>query len=131
MKTYTIVAALLLLPGVAAAQFGGIDTFLGSIGTFINNVLIPLIFALALLFFIYGMFKYFIQGGDDQGNRETGRQLMIWAVLGFVFMVSIWGIVNLVANGLGFSGEQINNIPTGPGVQQGGGGSSGPRFGPQ
>ncbi len=118
MKTYTIVAALLLLPGVAAAQFGGIDTFLGSIGTFFNNVLIPLIFALALLFFIYGMFKYFIQGGDDQGNRETGRQLMIWAVLGFVFMVSIWGIVNLVANGLGFSGETVNNIPTGPTLRQ-------------
>ncbi len=116
MKIHTtlLAVALIVLPGTAAAQFGAIDTFLGSIGTFINNVLIPLIFALALLFFIYGMFKYFIQGGDDEGNRETGRQLMIWAVLGFVFMVSIWGIVNLVANGFGFSGETVNNIPTGP-----------------
>jgi hypothetical protein len=120
MKIYTTIlaSALIALPGIAAAQFGGIDTFLGRIGTFINNVLIPLIFAFALLFFIYGMFKYFIQGGDNDGNRETGKQLMIWAVIGFVLMVSIWGIVNLLAGGLGTAlgtnNSGPNSIPTGP-----------------
>lgn len=54
-------------------------------------------------------------GGDDDGNRETGRQLMIWAVVGFVAMVSVFGVVNLVANGLGFSDdEEIQNIPNVP-----------------
>ena len=116
-KAISIVPAFLLfVPYLALAQFGAIDTFLGKISTFINHVLIPLVFAVALLFFIYGMFKYFIQGGDSDDSRETGKQLMIYAVVGFVAMVSIWGVVNLVAGGLGFSADSnINNIPTGPG----------------
>ncbi len=118
MKKFgTPVAAftMFLLPVVALAQFGEINDFLGDISDFINGTLIPLVFAAALLMFIWGMFKYFIMGGDDDGNRETGRQLMIWAVVGFVAMVSVFGVVNLVANGLGFSDdEEIQNIPNVP-----------------
>ncbi len=119
MKTHILVLALLLVPSVTFAQFGGIDTFFKNIGTFINNILIPLVFAAALLMFIYGMFLYFIYGGDNDGEREKGQNLMIWGVVGFVLMVSIWGIVNLVSGGLlesfgtGISNEGVE-IPTGP-----------------
>ncbi len=107
--------ALLVLPVVTFAQFGEINDFLDDISSFINGTLIPLVFAIALLTFIYGMFKYFIMGGDDDGNRETGRQLMLYAIIGFVAMVSVFGIVNLIAGGLGFSDEEnIQNIPNVP-----------------
>ncbi|MEZ4200646.1 MAG: pilin [Candidatus Paceibacterota bacterium] len=103
------------LPAVALAQFGDINTFFGKITTFINDILIPLIFALALLMFIWGMFRFFIAGGHDEDAREKGKNLMLYAVVGFVLMVSIFGIVNLIANGLGFSKQQdINNIPNVP-----------------
>ncbi len=106
---------VLLTPALALAQFGEINDFLDDISAFINGTLIPLVFAIALLLFIYGMFKYFIMGGDDDGNRETGRQLMLWAIVGFVAMVSVFGIVNLIAGGLGFSDdENIQNIPNVP-----------------
>ncbi len=40
---------------------------------------------------------------------------MLYAVIGFVVMVSIFGIVNLIAGGLGFSSdENIQNIPNVP-----------------
>ncbi len=108
--------ASFIFPVVAAAQyFGPIDGFLGRVVGFINGVLVPLIFTLALLFFIYGMFKYFIANGDSDSDRETGRELMISAVIGFVLMVSIWGIVNLVAGGLQ-AGLGGNSAPTLPGV---------------
>ncbi len=108
------ILTLLVFPVVAAAQFfGPIDGFLGRVVGFINGVLVPLIFTLALLFFIYGMFKYLIWHGDSDGDRETGRQLMISAVIGFVLMVSIWGIVNLVAGGLqtGLGSTQPPQLP--------------------
>lgn len=107
-------AALLpLIPVVALAQeFGEIDTFFGKITTFINNTLIPLVFAVALLMFIWGMFWYFIAKNDT--DKEKGKSLAIWAIVAFVLMVSIWGIVNLIAGGLGFSGETVQNIPTAP-----------------
>lgn len=112
---------VLALPFVTMAQeddagdFGEISTFIGKISTFINGTLIPLIFGIALLVFLWGIFKYFILGGGDDGKREEGKQLMLYAIIGFVVMVSVFGIVNMIANGLGFSGEDtIQNIPNVP-----------------
>jgi hypothetical protein len=103
------------LPLVAFAQFGEVSTFIGKISTFINSTLIPMVFAIALLVFLWGMFKYFIMGGGDAESREAGTQLMLYAIGGFVVMVSVFGIVNMIASGLGFSGkENIENIPNVP-----------------
>lgn len=103
------------VPMVALAQeFGQINSFVGRITTFINNTLIPLIFGIALLVFIWGMFRFFVYGGHNEEEKEKGKSLMVWATVGFVLMVSIWGIVNLLAGGLGFTGETVNNIPTVP-----------------
>jgi len=107
-----------LLPVVALAQsgdFGGITTFVKNINLFINNTIIPLLYGLALLVFLWGMFKYFILGGGDEGSRKEGRQLMLWGIIGFVVMVSVFGIVNLIADGLGFdNSDTIQNLPNVP-----------------
>jgi hypothetical protein len=81
---------------------------------FINNTLIPLVFALALLVFFYGIFKYFILGGGDESNRKDGRQLMLYAIIGFVVMASIYGIVALVSGGLGINNQNQINVPVVP-----------------
>lgn len=101
-------------PLFALAQFGGINTFLGKIIEFMNNVLVPLVFALAFLVFLWGMFKTFILGGGDEDKQKEGKQLMMYSIAGFVVMVSLWGIVNLLAGGFGFSGERIQNVPNLP-----------------
>jgi hypothetical protein len=106
---------LALSPALALAQFGEVNTFFGKITQFINDVLIPLVFAIALLVFIWGAFQYFILGGHNEEKQKEGRGLMMYAIIGFVLMVSIFGIVNLIANGLGFSKqENIENIPNVP-----------------
>jgi hypothetical protein len=55
------------------------------------------------------MFKYFIAGGADEGKREEGKSLMIYATLGFVLIIVFWGIVNLFAGSTGLEGETITN----------------------
>lgn len=105
-QTYTAITAyiavLFLLPFATFAQeyFGEVDTFFINIGGFIDNILIPLLFTLALLVFLFGMFKYFILGGGNESEREKGKQLIMYSLIGFVLMVSIWGIVNIIAGGL-------------------------------
>lgn len=107
--------ALALVPALALAQFGEINDFVNDILGFINDVLIPLLFALALLLFLWGVFYFFIVGRDDDEKRKTGKSYMLWAIIGFVVMVSVFGIVNLIAGGLGFSDdENIDNIPNVP-----------------
>jgi hypothetical protein len=98
-KIVILSSFFLMIPVVASAQLGSVDTFFNNIGTFIGNVLIPLIFGLALLIFIWGMFRFFIWGGGNEEERSKGKQLIIWSIVGFVLMVSIWGIVNIVSSG--------------------------------
>lgn len=125
MKKIGVSLIAFLLPFMAFAadaadtttdgKFGEIGTFVGNISGFINSTLIPLLFGVALLVFLWGIFKYFILGGGDEGKREEGKQLMLYAIIGFVVMVSVFGIVNMIANGLGFSDdEKIQHIPDVP-----------------
>ncbi len=109
----------LLLPAVTHAQyFGVIDTFLQGVGAFIGAYLVPLVFAISLVVFIWGMFLYFIAGGADEKKREQGKGLALWAVIGLVIMVTIWGIVNLLAGGLltglNESNKQLDILPRTP-----------------
>lgn len=100
--------------GSGPGNLTGVATFLRNLVGFMNNVLVPAIFALAFLIFIWGMFKFFILGGHDTEKQEEGKSLMLYAIAGFVVMISLWGIVNLVANGFGFDGQGPQNLPTGP-----------------
>ena len=110
--------SLWLLPVLAFAQpragLGGIGDTVSVAIDFINGFLVPAVFAIAFLLFIWGMFKYFILGGASEDSRESGKQLMIWGVVAFVMMVSIWGIVNVVADGLNFNDPDIQQIPDVP-----------------
>lgn len=119
MKKHTTIALALAyaLPLVASAQAfareGALTGYLTSIVGFINNYIIPLIIAAAILSFIWGMFSYFILGGADEERRGKGQQLMIWAVVGLVLMLSIQGIVNIFADAVGLQEGRID-IPQVP-----------------
>ena len=118
----TVVSVLMaMLPLFAFAQTNagnltGVTTFIQNIIRFMNGTLVPLIFAIAFLVFLWGMFKTFILGGSDEDKQKEGKQLMMYSIAGFVIMVSLWGIVNLVAQGFGFTttGQGIQNIPNLP-----------------
>ena len=116
--------ALFLLPVVALAaddDLGEITTTFQNIMAFINDTLIPLVFALALLMFLYGVFKYFIVGSGDESKRQEGRQMMLYSIIGFVAMVAIFGLVNIVANGLGLTKDNTKvNMPSVPGFEKSG-----------
>jgi hypothetical protein len=113
----SIVAIALSLPALTSAgtpapgQLTGVRTFIANIMDFINDIVVPAIFAIAFLVFLWGMFQTFILGGSDEDKQKEGRSLMMYSIAGFVIMVSLWGIVNLVANGFGFNGQDIQNIP--------------------
>lgn len=113
-----LLPVILLTPvfASAATTFGsGLNTYITSIMTFINTILVPLVFALAFLAFLWGMFQTFILGGGDEEKQSKGKQLMMYSIAGFVVMISIWGIVNFVAGALGFTGQQnIGTIPNAP-----------------
>lgn len=112
-----LIPVWLAVPLLALAQTPQLGWF-GSLFTQIENLVnaaIPILMALALLLFVWGVIKYFILGADDETNRETGRQYMLYAIIGLVAIVAVWGIVNLVVQILGTG---YGTAPAQPGVPQ-------------
>lgn len=89
----------------AQASKDSVQGYIVAILLFINFVVLPLIFSIALLFFLINAARYFIIEGADKDGREKARKLALYGIGGFVFLVSIWGIVNLFVNGLGISDD--------------------------
>lgn len=62
--------------------------------------LIYLLFAVALIYFLWGVFK-FVAGQNNEEGQEEGKQHMIWGIVGLFIMVSVWGILNFIQSTLG------------------------------
>jgi len=63
----------------------------------INFILLPVLVAVAFITFLWGVYKYFILGADSDTERATGRQFVLWGIIGFVIIFTIWSLVNLVS----------------------------------
>lgn len=83
------------------AQFVGSGTT-GIIGV-MNTVIIPLIFALAFVVFIWGVVKYFFLYGGEDTKRAEGRQFILWGIIGMVVLFSVWGFVNILLSTFGIT----------------------------
>lgn len=82
------------------------------------NPLIVLVSSLALLYFLWGVSKYIIHGGNEE-KRAEGYQMMIYGIIALFVMVSVWGLVGVLANtflGGGVGGGVGNSFNFGFGV---------------
>ncbi len=91
---------------------GNLQGIAGTILGLINNVAVPLVFAVAFIVFIWGVFQYFILGADDETKRETGRTYILYGLVGFFVMLSVWGLVNILANTFDLGGYRHPAYPT-------------------
>ena len=66
----------------------------------VNKSIIPLIFALAFIAFIWGVFRYFFF--PTEANKTAGRDLIVWGLLGMFVMASVWGLISLIQTTLFF-----------------------------
>jgi len=71
------------------------DTLFNKIITNIAQPIEYLLFALAIVYFLYGVMT-FIQNADSPDKREEGQKHMIWGIVGLFIMVSAVGIINLI-----------------------------------
>lgn len=79
----------------------GVDTLIGRINEHVLNPLIMLLFAVAFVRFIIGLFNFFKSksSGSDDGI-EKGKTHMVWGIIGMVIMVSVFGIMSFITNSL-------------------------------
>ncbi len=83
------------------AQFVG-DGNTGIIGA-VDAVVVPAIFGLVFLVFVWGIVKYFFLHSDDETKRAEGRNFALWGLIGMLVLFSVWGLVNLLLSTLGIN----------------------------
>ena len=92
----------------------GIKGLLDLLGSWLK-ALFPIIIALALVWFIWNIFRYVIASNEeDKGNAKKD---MVWGIVAIFVMVSIWGLVVIIqvtfkVSGVTGSPQIINNIIT-------------------
>lgn len=110
-KALTSAALLFAVPLVSlAATVNNVSDVGSFIINTINNVFVPVIFAIAFIVFLWGAFETFILGANDATVKEKGKNLMLWGLIGFFVMVSVWGLVNILTGTISFGG---NSGPSG------------------
>lgn len=118
--TYLMKKALALTSGIVAAfalplvSLAAVNN-LSDVGSFIiniiNNILVPVIFAVAFIVFVWGAFDTFILGANSEEVKEKGKNLMLWGLIGFFVMVSVWGLVNILTGTVSFGNNSGVTAP--------------------
>jgi Na+-driven multidrug efflux pump len=100
-KTALIGSAIWAAPLLAFAQTAqNLRGLIGLAGDLLN-MLIPVLIALALVIFFWGLVMYI--WGSSKGHGQ-GKNIMIAGLLALFIMVSVWGIIRLFQNTLGVQG---------------------------
>jgi hypothetical protein len=116
-KTALLSSLLLAAPFIAFAQAttgNNLSSLIAMAGNILNS-LIPLLIALAVVVFFWGLVQYVLKSGGEGGGN--GRSIMIAGLVALFVMVSVWGIVRLAQNTLGVSGGQAPEVPLVPQVR--------------
>jgi hypothetical protein len=101
MKKLALTIGGLVLPLVSFAQsdpdLSNVNTLVTSIGEIINLV-VPILFTLALVGFFYGLVMYIFGKEDD---KAQAKKTMIWGVVALFVMASVWGLVAFLSTAVG------------------------------
>ena len=99
---------------VCDALFGGSINTLKDIIDYVTCLIVksivPLLFVGALGFFVWGMIQYFLNPNSAK-DRASGRQYMVWALIGMFVLFSIAGLVEILRNTFGVEGSPIPLLP--------------------
>jgi len=107
LTALTVTSFALPIVSLAASSINTIDDVGQFIIGTINGVLVPVLFAVAFIVFLWGAFTTFILGAGAADVQTKGKSLMLYGLIGFFVMVSIWGLVKIMTG-------SVNLDNTGP-----------------
>jgi len=89
-----------LLVPIANAAGLDVTSFGNAVSPIISNIISPIIalmFAVALVVFVYGGVMMIIKG-DDAEARSNSKKALVGGIIGMFIMLSAWGFIYLIAN---------------------------------
>lgn len=93
----------------AAEALNNVYGIIQSIGQIVSAV-IPIVFALILVYFFWGLAKFVLNSGDEDA-RKAGRGMMIWGIVALFVAASVWGLTEFIGKALGINDVQGVQVP--------------------
>lgn len=78
----------------AAERISSIQGVLSLINGLIK-IVVPILIAAAVAWFLWGVLKYIIASGDEE-KRKEGKSVMVYGIIALAIMVSVWGLVRII-----------------------------------
>jgi len=71
--------------------------FLNKVNSVIINPLIGLLFAVAFIYFTYGIVKFLSMDADGKSqSRNEAKSAILWGLIGMLIMFSVFGIIQFI-----------------------------------
>lgn len=71
----------------------------------IINPLIEFLFAIAMIYFIWGVYKLWVAGSPDE--RAQGSRHVLWGIVGLVIMIGVFTLIHVIMKTIG-----VTDVPT-------------------
>lgn len=94
----------------AANELSNVTSLVTQIGAVVK-VALPIVVALALLVFFWGLVKFIFNQGNEEAKAD-GKKLMLWGLIALFVMISVWGLVNYIGSALGITAVPTVTVPT-------------------
>lgn len=111
MKKIFSIISMFTFPALAFAQ--GINVKdAASLIDLVNSILksvLPIIIAIAVIYFVYNAFMYMIAA--DEERKGEAKSKMIYGIIALFVMVSVWGLVAVLSGTFGFTNTQPPPLP--------------------
>lgn len=83
-----------------------LNSFITKLDTLIINPFILFLFALAIVYFLYGVLE-FIFNQENEEKKTEGKSHMLWGIVGLTIMIGVFTIMNILVNTIGVA-NQVN-----------------------
>ncbi|OGZ11569.1 MAG: hypothetical protein A3D67_00185 [Candidatus Lloydbacteria bacterium RIFCSPHIGHO2_02_FULL_51_22] len=110
----------LLVAPILAFAITAVPATTGTGGVILGKIIdlmllvIPLVFGLAFLVFLWGIYKYI--RAAEEGDKAEGRNTIIYGIIGLFVMVAVWGLVKVIGTtfniGLSTGSGTLPGFPT-------------------
>jgi len=75
--------------------YASLDTFIKNVNREIVNPLIGFLFAVAVAYFLWGMFEFMLNQTNEE-KKTSGKSHMLWGVIGITIMMGVWAILGII-----------------------------------
>lgn len=94
--------------GIIPTAEASVVTLMKSIDRVIINPIIFFLFALAMVYFLYGLAQYLLSPGNEEVHKRS-KSVMLWGIIGLFIMVAVFGIMKIILNTVGENKIKINS----------------------